>query len=40
MFEYIENNAHVEAENAIKEYLSHIKKVKAGKEVEINIPEI
>ena len=34
MFEYIENNAHVEAENAIKEYLSHIKKVKAGKEVE------
>lgn len=34
MFEYNENSTHIEAENAIKEYLMHIKKVKANKEVE------
>ena len=34
MFEYIENGPNVSAEEAIKEYLAHIKKVKAGLEVE------
>lgn len=34
MFEYNENGPNKAAEEAIKEYLVHIKKVKAGKEVE------
>lgn len=34
MFEYIDNGPNKAAEEAIKEYLSHIKKVKAGKEIE------
>lgn len=34
MFEYIEDGPNKGAEEAIKEYLSHLKKVKAGIEVE------
>ena len=34
MFQYDENSPNKAAEEAIKEYLVHIKKVKAGKEVE------
>lgn len=34
MFQYNENSPNAAAEEAIKEYLVHIKKVKAGKEVE------
>lgn len=34
MYKYIEDTKNAEAEKAIKEYLSHIKKVRLGKEVE------
>ena len=34
MFQYDENSPNKAAEEAIKEYLVHIKKVKAGKEIE------
>lgn len=34
MFNYIDDGKNTSAEEAIKEYLAHIKKVKAGKEKE------